>query len=62
MFSSVIVEHQGVVSPSIVVQPVWETPMKLNGKAHADPAAGPSLVRQLALGKELIDKITCVIQ
>jgi len=27
---------------------VWETPMKLNGNAHADPAAGPSLVRQLA--------------
>ena len=35
--ASVWVEHQGLVSPSIVVQPEWETPMKLKGKTQADP-------------------------
>ena len=49
MFASVWVEHQGVVSPSMVVHPEWRTPIKLKGKAQADPAAGPSLVMQLAL-------------
>ena len=49
MFSSVIVEHQGVVSPSMVVQPKWETPMKLNGKTHAEPSAGPEVAIQVVL-------------
>merc|ERR1719339_818467 len=48
LLASVWVEHQGVVSPSMVVQPEWRTPIKLKGKAQADPAAGPSLVMQLA--------------
>merc|ERR1719339_705459 len=48
LFASVWVEHQGVVSPSMVVHPEWRTPIKLKGKAQADPAAGPSLVMQLA--------------
>ena len=39
-----------MVSPSIVVQPEWETPMKLKGKAQADPAAGPAFVMQLSFG------------
>merc|ERR1719167_26140 len=47
LLASVWVEHQGVVSPSIVVQPVCETPMKLKGKAQAEPTAGPSVVKQL---------------
>merc|ERR1719205_542306 len=45
--ASVWVEHQGVVSPSMVVQPKWRTPMKLKGKAQADPAAGPSVVEHV---------------
>ena len=34
----------------MVVQPEWETPMKLKGKTQAAPDAGPLLVVQLAVG------------
>ena len=37
------------MSPSMVVQPKWVVPMKLNGNAQADPAAGPSLAVQVDL-------------
>ena len=33
----------------MVVQPKWVVPMKLNGNAQADPAAGPSLAVQVDL-------------
>ena len=46
-FSSTWVEHQGFVSPSMVVQPEMVSPPKLKGKTQEDPAAGPSTVMQL---------------
>jgi len=43
LLASVWVEHQGVVSPSMVVQLEWETPPKLNGKTQGEPAPGPDV-------------------
>ena len=37
----------------MVVQPKWRTPMKLKGKAQADPAAGPSVVEQMDLALQV---------
>ena len=48
LFSSVFVEHQGL-SPSMVVQLVWETPRNLKGKTQAEPIAAPPMVIQLPL-------------
>ena len=33
----------------MVVQPKWDTPMKLNGKTHAEPSAGPEVAIQVVL-------------
>ena len=47
-FVSVCVTHQGVGSPSAVVQPVQVLPMKIKGKLHSSPY----MVRQVEVLEE----------
>ena len=45
----VLVEHHGLVSPSMVVQLVMVLPLNLKGKTQAEPIAAPPMVIQLPL-------------
>ena len=46
-FVSVCVMHQGVGSPSTVVQPVQVVPMKIKGKLHSASGSAPDMVEHV---------------
>ena len=56
-FASVCVTHQGVGSPSTVVQPVQMLPMKIKGKLHSALGSGPIVVRQVEVLEEIPEVI-----
>ena len=53
-FSSTRVEHQGVGSPSIVVQPVCSTFMNVNGKTQLPQEVLPGPVVVVVVGPDVV--------
>ena len=53
-FSSTRVEHQGVGSPSIVVQPVCSTFMNVNGKTQLPQEELPEPVVVVVVGPDVV--------
>ena len=49
--------HQGVGSPSTVVQPVQVLPMKTKGKLHSALGSAPAMVRQVEVLEEIPEVI-----